>query len=76
MSVLLRFRTHVGWTQSDLASALGATKAAVSAWENDARRMRPATAHRFIEVAREHDFAAALEDVYPAPAARAKGAAA
>ena len=65
MHIFRRFRAYAGFTQTDLAREMGATKAAVSTWERGTRLVRPKFAHRFLDISNAHGFKATLEDVYP-----------
>lgn len=67
MTVFRKFREQVGWTQVQLARALGTSKQRVSFWETGQRAVPTDDAHRFLVVAREQGFPASLEDVYPPP---------
>ena len=67
MTIFRRFREHVGWTQVQLAEALGTSKQRVWWWERGDRVCPPDDAHKFISVARDKGFPASLEDVYPPP---------
>lgn len=63
LTTLIRQRR--GWTQSDLAKALGCTRQAVSHYETGRRRPDMDTAYKLVDLAAECGVAASLEDVYP-----------
>jgi len=67
MTIIERFRRAVGWTQVELAEALGKSNKNVWQWEHRERGIKPDDAWRFLAVARTHGYDYTLEDVYPPP---------
>ena len=66
MSVFRRFREHVGWSQTELASQLGLCgQSAIGNYERESRSPDICIAYRFIDLARTHGFPVCLEDIYP-----------
>lgn len=66
MSIYKRFRTSKGWTQAQLAEALGVQRSAVANYEVG-KVPRRDVAYRFLGLAQEHQFQCSLEDVQPPP---------
>lgn len=66
MNIYKRFRSSVGWTQADLADALGVKRSAVANYEVGQVPRRD-VAYRFLDVAKAEGFDCSLEDVLPAP---------
>lgn len=66
MSIYKRFRDSMGWTQAQLADALGVQRSAVTNYEAGHVPRRD-VAYRFLGLAQENEFQCSLEDVQPPP---------
>lgn len=62
-----RFRRAVGWTQAEMARALGISRQRVWMYEHGWHQPRPDVARRLVDLSAAHGHPVTLEEIY-APA--------
>jgi len=67
MNAIQTFRTRLGLTRVEFASAIGVTQAAVYKHEHGKSKPAPDTAWRMVWLARANRMRLKLEDIYPEP---------